>query len=86
MKKLGLFAAAAAIVATAAMAAPAAQAGPFFHNHHHHHGYWGGPVIGGLTVVGPGLGLAAASDCYTVRRKVLVPGVGIVVRRSVVCG
>jgi hypothetical protein len=86
MKILGLSAAAAAIFATAALAAPAAQAGPFFHPHGHfggfgHHGYWGG----GLTVVGVNSGIAA-DDCYYVRRRVLVPGIGIVKRRELVCG
>jgi len=87
MKILGLSAAAAAIFATAALAAPAAQAGPFFHgNHGHfggfgHHGYWGG----GLTVIGVNDGIAA-DDCYYARRRVLVPGIGLVSRRTLVCG
>lgn len=85
MKILGLTAAAAAILATATLAAPAAQAGPFFH---HHHGHWGGHhgYYGGMALVGAGLGLAASDECYTVRRRVFVPGVGLVSRRTLVCG
>jgi hypothetical protein len=50
-----------------------------FHNHHH----WG--------AVGLGVGLmsaaamAADSDCFYIRRKMFVPGVGIVKRRELVC-
>ena len=30
--------------------------------------------------------MAAAEDCFYVQRKVIVPGVGVVKRRQLVCG
>ena len=53
------------------------------HGFHGHHGHWG--------AVGLGVGLmsaaamAADDDCFYVRRKVFVQGVGIVKRRQLVC-
>lgn len=82
MTKIASIAAAAAIVATSALAAPAAQAGPYFH--YHHHGYWAGPVIGGLALAAAATA-PVTTGCYTVKRKVYVPG-GVAIRRTLVCG
>ena len=91
MKKLVLIAAAAAALAGSA-AAPANAlsiikpgcCGGWTGGHH-----WGGGWGGGLSV---GIGLDSGygyggygGDCYYVRRNVLVPGMGVVSRRELVC-
>lgn len=89
MKKLVLIAAAAAALAGSA-AAPANAlsiikpgcCGGFNPGGHHHngHGHWGGGFsVGQVGDVGYG------GDCYYVRRNVLVPGMGVVSRRELVC-
>ena len=49
--------------------------------HHHWHGGFGGGF--GIGVIDSGYG---ASDCYYVRRNVLIPNIGLVSKRQLVCG
>ena len=92
MKKLMLIAAAAAAISAASAVTPAnaftvikpgccggGYPGGGFHPH------WGGHYGGGLSV-GIGLNSGYAGDCYYVYRKVLVPNIGLVNRRQLVCG
>ena len=89
MKKLVLIAAAAAALAASAITPASAgfkgccggwnPGGRGFH--HHWHGGWGGGVSIGL-VGDAGYG----GDCYYVRRNVLIPNIGIVSKRELVCG
>lgn len=44
----------------------------------HHHGWGGGVSVGFVNTVSDG-------DCYYVRRRVVVPGVGVVSKRQLVC-
>jgi hypothetical protein len=53
--------------------------------HGHHHGSWG-PAGLAVGLVGLSSAAMAADDCFYVRRKVFVPGVGLVRRRELVCG
>ncbi|MBI5319708.1 hypothetical protein [Bradyrhizobium sp.] len=49
--------------------------------------HWG--FGGGLSVgigIDPGFSAGYSSDCYFIRRTVLVPGVGLVKKRQMVCG
>ena len=92
MKKLVLIAAAAAALAASA-ATPASafsivkpgccggwNPGGGFHPH------WGGGVSIGIGLdSGYGYG-GYGGDCYYVRRNVLVPNIGVVSRRELVCG
>ena len=89
MKKLVLIAAAAAALAASAVTPASAgfkgccggwnPGGGF----HHWHGGWGGGFS-----IGVGLddGYDSGGDCYYVRREVLVPNIGLVNRRQLVCG
>lgn len=91
MKKLVLALAAAAAIAAASVTPASALTilkpgccGGFTPQPH-----WG--VGGGLSVgvgvgIDPGFSAGYASDCFVVRRAVLVPGVGLVKRRQLVCG
>ena len=91
MKKLVLIAAAAAaLVASAAAPAnalsiikPGCCGGWNPGGNHNHH--WHGGFGGGLSV-GIGLDGGYGSDCYYVRRNVLIPNIGIVSKRELVCG
>jgi hypothetical protein len=86
MKKLVLIAAAAAALAASAITPASAgfkgccggwNPGGL---HHHWHGGFGGGLSIGL------VGYEGGGDCYYVRRNVLVPNIGIVSRRELVCG
>jgi len=53
--------------------------GGFTGNPHGWGGGWGGGIsVGLVNTVGGG-------DCYYVRRRVLVPGIGVVIRRQLIC-
>ena len=97
MKKLMLIAAAAAAISAASAVAPAnaftiikpgccggGYPGGGFHPH------WGGGLSIGVGFdSGYSYGVGApviGSDCFYVRRKVPVPGVGLVSKRQLVCG
>ena len=94
MKKLVLIAAAAAaLVASAAAPANALSiikpgccggwnpGGGGFHPH------WGGGISIGVGLSsGYGYGGGYGGDCYYVRRNVLIPNIGIVSKRQLVCG
>jgi hypothetical protein len=85
MKKFVLIAAAA--VALAASAITPVSAGfkgccGGWTGGHHWHGGWGGGLSIGVGLVDNGYG----GDCYYVRRNVLVPNIGLVSRRELVCG
>lgn len=54
------------------------------HGFHGHHG-WGAAGLG-LGLVGMTAAAIADDDCFYVRRKLFVPGVGVVKRRQLVCG
>jgi hypothetical protein len=56
---------------------------PTYNPHPHWHGGVGIGLIG--VGIGSGLASAASDDCYTVRSRVFVPGVGIVIKRRLVC-
>jgi hypothetical protein len=90
MKKLLLVCATAAIAATAAIGSAEAKPGfgggfkpwPTFNPHPHWHG--GGIGLG----LGVGLGgptYVANDDCFYVRKRVFIPGYGVVVKRKLVC-
>lgn len=53
------------------------------------HPHWGGGFGGGISVglvgLDSGYGVGGGGDCYYVRRKVLVPNIGLVNRRQLVC-
>ena len=53
------------------------------HGFHGHHGHWGAVGLGGGLI--SAAAIADDDDCFYVRRKVFVPGVGIVKRRALVC-
>ena len=89
MKKLMLIAGAAAAISAAAAITPA-NAGfkgccggwnPGGGFHHHWHGGFGGGFGIGIVDAGYGVG----GDCYYVRRAVVVPGIGLVSKRQLVC-
>jgi len=88
MKKLVLIAAAAAALAASAVTPASAGfkgcCGGWTGGHH-----WGGGWGGGLSVgigLDSGYGYAGyGGDCYYVRREVLVPNIGLVSRRQLVC-
>ena len=86
MKKFVLAIGAAAAIAAAASVTPA-EAG--FKgccggwNPHPHWGFGGGLSVG--IGIEPGFPVGYG-DCYYVRRTVLVPGVGLVNKRQLVCG
>jgi hypothetical protein len=90
MKKLLLIAAAAAAISAASAITPANALTIIkpgccggFNPHPHWGGHWGG----GLSIgVGLDAGYGVGGDCYYVNRKVLVPNMGIVIRRQLVCG
>jgi hypothetical protein len=87
MKKFALIAAAAVALAASAITPASAgfkgccggwnPGGGF----HHGHGGWGGGLSIGVGLVDSGYG----GDCYYVRREVLVPNIGLVSRRELVC-
>ncbi len=89
MKKLVLIAAAAAAIAAAAAVTPANagfkgccggwNGGGWGGGYHHH---WHGGFGVGIVDAGYGVG---GGDCYYVRRNVLVPGIGLVSKRQLVC-
>ena len=94
MKKLVLVAAAAAAISAASAATPAnaltiikpgccggSYPGGGFHPH------WGGGLSIGVGLdAGYGVGgHAVGGDCFYVRRKVLVPNIGLVSKRQLVC-
>jgi hypothetical protein len=101
MKKIMLFVAAAVIAASASVSLAQAKGiggpgmggknnpnGPYppgggkypnkpgccggFTPHHHHHWGWGG-------------GIGVGFECYYVRRNIVVPGIGVVSKRQLVC-
>ena len=90
MKKLMLIAGAAAAISAASAITPANAGfkgccggwnpggGGF---HHHWHGGFGGGFGVGIVDAGFGVG----GDCYYVRRAVVVPGIGLVRKRQLVC-
>jgi hypothetical protein len=88
MKKFVLIAAAAVALAASAITPASAGfkgcCGGWTGGHH-----WGGGWGGGLSI---GVGLDSGygyvgngGDCYYVRREVLVPNIGLVSRRQLVC-
>jgi hypothetical protein len=77
---------AAATLVTGAFAT-SASAKPWHHHHHGHFGAYAGIGLG-VGLLGALIANAAAparDDCYTARRNVYVPGVGIVNKRVLVC-
>jgi len=98
MKKFVLIAAAAAVISAASAITPAnalsiikpgccGGGGGFYPGGGFHPHFGGGVSIGvgfnsGYAVGAPVIG----SDCFYVRRKALVPGVGVVSKRQLVCG
>ena len=52
-----------------------------------HGGFGGGISVGvGVGVVDPGFSAGYYGGCYTTYRKVLIPNIGIVLKKQVVCG
>ena len=50
-------------------------------------GFGGGISVGvGVGVVDPGFSPGYYGSCYTTYRKVLIPNIGIVLKKQVVCG
>ena len=91
MKKIMLALAAAAAIA-AASASPASAltilkptgcCGGW--NPQPHWGFGGGISVG-VGVVDPGFSGGYYGGCYTTYRKVLIPNIGIVLKKQVVCG
>lgn len=89
MKKLVLALAAAAAIAAASVTPASALTilkpgccGGFAPQPHW--GFGGGVSVG--VGIDPGFSTGYTSDCFVVRRAVLVPGVGLVKRRELVCG
>jgi|KBSMisStaDraftv2_1062788.scaffolds.fasta_scaffold1927011_1 hypothetical protein len=56
---------------------------PGGHNNHHWNG--GGYYGGGLSVGFATSAVADEGDCYFVRRRVFIDGVGVVMKRQMVC-
>ena len=90
MKKLMLIAAAAAAISAASAVTPANAltiikpgcCGGFNPGGGGYHPHWGG----GLSIgIGLDAGYGVGSGCYYVYRKVLVPNMGIINRRQLVC-
>jgi len=90
VKKLVLVAAAAAAISAASAVTPANAltiikpgcCGGFNPGGGGYHPHWGG----GLSIgIGLDAGYGVGGDCYYVNRKVLVPNMGIIVRRQLVC-
>ena len=95
------FAIAAAVLASVSLASFAASAGPLTlkkpcgglvgctpntwtpggHNNHH----WNGGYGGGLSINFATPMAADEGDCYLVRRRVFIDGVGVVMKRQMVC-
>lgn len=94
MKKLMLIAAAAAAIFTGTAATTTSANAltiikPGCCGGWNPHPHFGGGISIGVGIVDPGysVGYAGyASDCYYVRRNVLVPGIGVVSKRQLVCG
>ena len=94
MKKLVLALAAVATIGAASAAATPASAFPLVKptgccggwNPHPHWGFGGGISIG-VGVVDPGfsVGPGYGGGCYYAYRKVLVPNIGIVMKKTLVC-
>jgi hypothetical protein len=90
MKKLVLIAAAAAAISAASAVVTPANAltiiKPGCCGGWNPQPHWGGGFGGGLSIgVGLGAGYGVGGDCYYVYRKVLVPNMGIITRRQLVC-
>jgi hypothetical protein len=83
MKKFVLALGAAAAIAAAASVSPAEAGFKGCCGGWNPHPHWGGISIGlGLGVVDHGF---AAGGCYTAYRKVLIPNIGIVMKKTLVC-
>jgi hypothetical protein len=52
---------------------------------HGHHNHWHGGYGGGLSVSFAAPAVADEGDCYFVRRRVFIDGVGVVSKRQMVC-
>ena len=52
----------------------------------HPHWGFGGGISVGVGVVDPGFSAGYYGGCYTTYRKVLIPNIGIVLKKQVVCG
>ena len=50
-----------------------------------HHNHWNGGYGGGLSVSFAAPAVADEGDCYFVRRRVFIDGVGVVMKRQMVC-
>jgi hypothetical protein len=50
-----------------------------------HHNHWNGGYGGGLSINFATPVAADEGDCYYVRRKVFIDGVGVVMKRQMVC-
>ena len=97
MKKLVLISAAVAAISAASAVTPANAltiikpgcCGGFNPGGGGFHPHWGGGFGGGISVglvgLDSGYGVGGSGDCYYVRRKVLVPNIGLVNRRQLVC-
>jgi hypothetical protein len=88
MKKILLALAAAATIA-AASAAPASALTiikPIGGGIGYPNGGFGGGISVGVGVVDPGFSAGYYGGCYTTYRKVLIPNIGIVLKKQVVCG
>ena len=92
MKKLILITGAAAAISAVAAITPASagfkgccggwQGGGWGGGYHNWHGGFGGGF--GIGVVDAGYGVGGG-DCYYTRRTVVVPGIGLVSKRQLVC-
>ena len=88
MKKILLALAAAATIA-AASATPASALTiikPIGGGIGYPHWGFGGGISVGVGVVDPGFSGGYYGGCYTTYRKVLIPNIGIVLKKQVVCG
>ncbi len=94
------FAIAAAVVASVSLTSFAASAGPLLQNicknpigcnpntwtpGHNNHWNGGGGYGGGLSISFAAPVAADEGDCYFVRRRVYIDGVGVVMKRQMVC-
>ncbi len=88
MKKILLALAAAATIAAASATSASALTiiKPIGGGIGYPHWGFGGGISVGLGVVDPGFSAGYYGGCYKTYRKVFVPGVGIMLKKQLVCG